>query len=232
MQERVRRVAQAVADRSGPADDAQRRERIALLRLAQAKLSVGAAGDRYEREADAVADRVTAVIQRLSSGALAPPVADVDEPPLRTGLPAPPRRPRGHADHDGTPDDRRTAGARSGATPRRPAHARSDRRRRARRCAAPVRRSMEAAFGGTDFAGVRVHTDSDLAPRIGASAFTLGQDIHFAPGQYRPGRPRSGTWLLSHELTHVVQQGGGGGSRRPAGHPPALLQGALHPRRA
>ena len=43
-------------------------ERWALLRLAQAKLTVGAAGDHYEREADQVADRVMAVIQRLSAG--------------------------------------------------------------------------------------------------------------------------------------------------------------------
>ena len=45
---------------------------------------------------------------------------------------------------------------------------------------------METATG-VDLAGVRVHRDSAVAPRIQASAFTLGTDIHFAPGQYRPG---------------------------------------------
>jgi hypothetical protein len=77
---------------------------------------------------------------------------------------------------------------------------------------------MESAFGA-DFSGVRVHAGSDLAGRVAASAFTIGRDIHFAPGAYQPGRP-SGQWLLAHELTHVVQQGaspGGTGVRRGVG---------------
>lgn len=69
-----------------------------------------------------------------------------------------------------------------------------------------VRAPMETAFGA-DFSGVRIHTNSDVAPRIGASAFTSGADIHFAPGEFHPG-DQSGQWLLSHELTHVVQQTG------------------------
>jgi hypothetical protein len=71
-----------------------------------------------------------------------------------------------------------------------------------------LRGPMEQAFGA-DFSGVRVHTDSDVAPRIGASAFTTGSDIHFAPGEYRPD-DRAGQRLLAHELTHVVQQTGAG----------------------
>ncbi len=69
-----------------------------------------------------------------------------------------------------------------------------------------TRSTMEGAIGA-ELAAVRVHRDSAVAPRIQASAFTLGTDIHFAPGQYRPG-DRGGQWLLSHELAHVVQQGG------------------------
>jgi hypothetical protein len=78
-----------------------------------------------------------------------------------------------------------------------------------------VRGPMETAFG-SDFSAVRIHRDSDVAPRIGASAFTAGSDIHFAAGEYRPN-DRGGQWLLSHELTHVVQQTGAehaGGVRR------------------
>ena len=44
------------------------------------------------------------------------------------------------------------------------------------------------------------------APR----AFTLGKDIVFGPGEYRP-ETLSGQSLLAHELTHVVQQSGAGG---------------------
>ena len=65
---------------------------------------------------------------------------------------------------------------------------------------------MEEHFGRS-LEDVRIHRDSDLAPRLGATAFTSGRDIHFAPGRFDP-TSRSGTWLLAHELTHVEQQTG------------------------
>lgn len=75
---------------------------------------------------------------------------------------------------------------------------------------APVRESMEQAFG-TDFAGVRAHTDAEadtLNRALGARAFTAGQDIFFRRGNYDPAG-RAGQRLLAHELTHVVQQDAG-----------------------
>jgi hypothetical protein len=69
-----------------------------------------------------------------------------------------------------------------------------------------VRSRFESAFG-TSFGDVRVHADSDIAPRLGARAFTIGRRIHFAPGQYRPDTT-DGARTLAHELTHVVQQTG------------------------
>jgi hypothetical protein len=62
---------------------------------------------------------------------------------------------------------------------------------------------MERSFGA-DFASVRVHEDA-AAARLGALGYAQGNDLHFAPGQYRPGTP-SGDALLGHELAHVVQQ--------------------------
>jgi hypothetical protein len=59
-----------------------------------------------------------------------------------------------------------------------------------------------------DFGNVRVHTDhpaSESARAVNALAFTLGRDVVFAPGQYRP-ESDPGRRLLAHELTHVVQQ--------------------------
>src|SRR5262245_22025869 len=47
-----------------------------------------------------------------------------------------------------------------------------------------VRTRMEAAFG-TSFASVRVHQDP-YAETIGAAAFTRGNDLFFAPGQFDP----------------------------------------------
>jgi hypothetical protein len=71
------------------------------------------------------------------------------------------------------------------------------------------RRRMETAFG-QDFSGVRVHTDSraaSLSSQLDARAFTVGSDIAFAQGEYRPGS-LVGDALLAHELAHVVQQSG------------------------
>ena len=62
---------------------------------------------------------------------------------------------------------------------------------------------------GQDFSGVKVHTDStadNLSRELGAKAFTTGSDIFFRSGQYDPASS-SGQQLISHELTHVVQQG-------------------------
>ncbi|MGW8319754.1 MAG: eCIS core domain-containing protein [Candidatus Promineifilaceae bacterium] len=62
---------------------------------------------------------------------------------------------------------------------------------------------------GQDFSGVNVHTDSeadDLSQQLGAKAFTTGNDIFFKSGAYSPSSSE-GQRLISHELTHVVQQG-------------------------
>jgi Domain of unknown function (DUF4157) len=72
-----------------------------------------------------------------------------------------------------------------------------------------VRQPMEQAFG-TDFGGVKIHTDSQsdqLNQSIQARAFTTGQDIFFRQGEYAP-ESHGGKELLAHELTHVVQQNG------------------------
>jgi F0F1-type ATP synthase assembly protein I len=68
-----------------------------------------------------------------------------------------------------------------------------------------------------DFSGVRVHTDSDAsesARALNARAYTVGDDIVFAPGQYAP-ETQAGRKLLAHELAHVVQQGGAPSALQP-----------------
>lgn len=70
-----------------------------------------------------------------------------------------------------------------------------------------VRSFFEARFG-RDFTRVRIHTDAravESARSAGAQAFTLGRDIVFGAGQYRP-ETESGRQLIAHELTHVIQQ--------------------------
>ena len=70
-----------------------------------------------------------------------------------------------------------------------------------------TRAFMEPRFG-YDFSQVRVHTDSQAAESardLDANAYAVGQNIVFGAGQFLPGTPM-GQRLLSHELTHVVQQ--------------------------
>ena len=69
---------------------------------------------------------------------------------------------------------------------------------------------MERAFFetrmGTDLSAVRIHdgNHADRASRaIGARAFTLGRDIAFARGEFRPGTG-AGRRLIAHELAHVL----------------------------
>ena len=70
-----------------------------------------------------------------------------------------------------------------------------------------TRTEMESAFGA-DFSSVRIHTNSgaaQLSRSLKAPAFTYGNHIFFDQGQYDPESVR-GKRLLTHELTHTVQQ--------------------------
>ncbi|MGH9495665.1 MAG: DUF4157 domain-containing protein [Candidatus Sulfotelmatobacter sp.] len=73
-----------------------------------------------------------------------------------------------------------------------------------------TRAFLEPRFGH-NFGHVRVHADSraaQSAQAVGASAYTVGRDIIFAPGQFAP-HTISGQRLLAHELAHTIQQSGG-----------------------
>jgi len=72
----------------------------------------------------------------------------------------------------------------------------------------PAKSFMESRFG-TDFSDVRIHTGgyaAQLSKDLNAQAFTVGNDIYFNTGKYRPDAPE-GKHLLAHELTHTLQQG-------------------------
>lgn len=154
----------------------------------QPKLRVGEPGDRFELEADRVADEVV-------SRGVAPQVQTAVSP-------------------EGPPDEevqRREAGH----VPQRPAHEEGPELPPAgsgegRPLPDVVRGEVEAAFG-VSFSPVRIHTGESAAAMsddLGANAFTHGRDIYFARGRFAP-ETREGRHLLAHELTHVVQQGGG-----------------------
>lgn len=69
---------------------------------------------------------------------------------------------------------------------------------------ARVRGEAEVRLGES-LAAVRVRPDSSEAVRLGAPAFTRGDDIHFAPGALGRDIAR-GYPVLRHELEHVGQQ--------------------------
>ena len=61
-----------------------------------------------------------------------------------------------------------------------------------------------------DFSAVRIHTDSkaiQMNSVVNSRAFTVGNDIYFNQGQYNPAFGE-GKRLLAHELVHTIQQGG------------------------
>lgn len=66
---------------------------------------------------------------------------------------------------------------------------------------------MSSRFGN-DFSSVKIHTDGEaiqMNRELNAKAFTTGNDIYFNEGQYQPGSDK-GKYLLAHELTHTIQQ--------------------------
>jgi hypothetical protein len=77
----------------------------------------------------------------------------------------------------------------------------------------PLDRSVASALSpalGTSVEGVRVHTGDGaaaLARAVTARAFTVGNDIYFARGEYRPGTS-DGKQLIAHEVAHTIQQRG------------------------
>jgi 3D (Asp-Asp-Asp) domain-containing protein len=149
----------------------------------QAKLAIGTRGDRFEQEADRVAEMVTR------------PDAPSVRTPLRTTATGSTVQACAACEHD-APGAETIAAARTAGTPLPPA----------------TRARFESRFGH-DFGDVRIHTASAAAASartLGARAYTTGRDIVFAYGQFAP-ETSDGQKLLAHELTHVVQQRQGSG---------------------
>ena len=168
--------------------------RAAPAPVVQAKLVLGPASDRYEREADAVAARL--------AGHAPSPV-----PAARRRAGDDGRFDLRQPGEDGRTSGRLLHGAAGGAIDAAAAQALGRARGGGQSLPATLRRSMELALGA-DLGGVRVHTGSQsdrLTRSLQAAAVTSGQDIFFRRGTYAPASAQ-GTALLAHELTHVVQQ--------------------------
>jgi Domain of unknown function (DUF4157) len=80
-----------------------------------------------------------------------------------------------------------------------------------------TRAELERRFGQS-LADVRIHADTAAQQAVmtrDAKALTVGRDVFFGPGQYRPGT-NDGRRVLAHELAHVVQQALGLAGGAPA----------------
>ncbi len=173
--------------------------------MEQKPIAMGRPGDRWEREADAVAEKVTVgqpapQVSRLSIGA-----------PDTRRLAAEPAAPSRAGRDEEVPEVGPEAGDLAAVQPRLQGDLRSL-RGTGEPLPAGARASVEGSFH-RDFGEVRIHRDAraaGLAVAIGARAFTMGRDIAFAAGEYAP-ETRPGRHLLAHELAHVAQGSDSGG---------------------
>lgn len=171
-------------------------QRLVRSGVLQAKLEINQPGDIYEQEADRVADAVMRmpdpVLQRCSCGGMA----------------------NSEGECAGCRAKRLAMLQRQATTGTEPLTAPQIVDEVLNSSGQPLdaetRAFMEPRFG-YDFSHVRVHTDgraAESARAVNALAYTVGQDIVFATGQYALGTGE-GKRLMAHELTHVLQQTSG-----------------------
>jgi hypothetical protein len=190
----------------------------------QAKLTIGQPNDKYELEADRVADAVMRTFSTSGerrSPHPQPQIARLQPRPLqRQNMEAAQAAPMSPNVSHPTPrlsnlhvlqqqaSLQRQKDTSTGTANPDLEQSIQQKRGRGQPLGDSVRQPLEQAFGGTDFSGVNIHTDAQsdkLNQAIQAKAFTTGQDIFFRQGAYNPGT-QSGQKLIAHELTHVVQQ--------------------------
>ena len=152
----------------------------------QPKLSINQPGDKYEQEADAMADTVMRMPQ---PDLIQRKCAHCQEEEEKKKLQ------RKESNQQSVSVNESLAGyiggLKSGGKP----------------LSKELRNFYEPRFG-YDFSNVRIHDDataSQSAKSINALAYTHANNIVFSSGQYSP-QTYAGKKLLGHELTHVVQQ--------------------------
>ena len=181
------RSAPAHRSASNPKMGNQAAQRLLREGVIQAKLTVNQPGDRFEQEADRVAEtvmRMPDLASKPMQGATRPLLVQRAcakcEDELQRKLASGTEQTGPEFNHPG-----------SGG----------------RALPDSERRFFEPRFG-QDFSRVRIHTGAQAgkaARSVNALAYTLGPDVVFGEGQYWPGTD-SGRRLLAHELAHTIQQ--------------------------
>lgn len=170
----------------------------------QPKLKIGQPGDKFENQADAVADRVMRIGQNES---LRMQPEDEEEESIQMmpeehltfqmkckecegGEMLHPKSENGDSFLNRNISDKLQSSFAAGST-----------------LTSDTNQYMSSVFG-TDFSGIRVHTDAEavqMNQQLGARAFTHGENIYFNSGEYNP-ESSDGKRLLAHELVHTIQQ--------------------------
>ncbi len=150
----------------------------------QPKLAVNKPNDVYEKEADAIAEKVVGSAEGKDATSRSPGTV---EPQLQLKTYSPVNQLSPGANNIPTDAVSSTGGNRMDKQ---------------------TERFMSARFG-SDFSNVKINTDERAASmnrELNAKAFTLGKNIYFNDGEYDP-QSTKGKRLLAHELTHTIQQG-------------------------
>jgi hypothetical protein len=186
----------------------------------QAKLTIGQPGDKYEQEADSVADRVMAMPEPgLATSTIANSVQTKsiqricsecqDETQEESKQEEEPEQIQAK-EENGLVSELTTIQRKLALADDEPSSSNLENRLNGSKGGGSpltdeVRNFMEPRFGA-DFSGVRVHTGSNAVQMnrdVNAQAFAHGSDIYFGAGK-TPGNDA----LTAHELTHVMQQTG------------------------
>jgi hypothetical protein len=183
-------------------------------RRLQPKLLVGSPNDLYEREAEAVAEKIVGGGSSFGVGQVpAPPAAP--SPTVRRKCAAceagsKPCSACTKEEEEKNPDavvQRSLEEVVPSPSEAAPPSVQQALRSSGQPLAKATRDFFEPRLGA-DLSGVRVRTDAAAAASardVNAAAYTVGQDLVFGAGLYAPDTA-VGRHLLAHELTHVVQQ--------------------------
>jgi hypothetical protein len=166
-------------------------QRMLEFKIIQAKLKIGAPDDKYEQEADRVADQVMRMPEETTVQRK-PQCTECNETEEEN------IQAKSLSDY---------AGLAKGLNPGLLSRIHSL-KGEGQTLPESTRSFFESRFG-RELDRVRVHDNSqaaEIAAEMNAKAFTTGKDVVFGAGYYSPAT-REGKRLLAHELTHTLQQG-------------------------
>ena len=162
--------------------------------IIQPKLTIGQPNDKYEQEADAVADQV----MRMPASEIPSVQRKCDKCEEEELQMKPQERSISTIQQKSKGENKQMQGLQSSLQQSKGGGKALD---------ASTNQLMSRGIGA-DFSNVKIHTDSNaiqMNQQLNAKAFTNGSDIYFNQGQYNT-QSSEGKHLLAHELTHVVQQ--------------------------